>query len=109
MALGIYMIMFVEMAAISIAGLILLCFLKSEKAKKWIFYFMTAWAMVIAVISARSAPVNDLGRQLTAWGLGFLGAAGLFLYLKREENGAKAASYALAALSTIGGTLFLFF
>ena len=33
MALGIYMIMFVGMAAISIAGLILLCFLKSEKAK----------------------------------------------------------------------------
>ena len=34
---------------------------------------------------------------------------GAKIYLKREENGAKAASYALAALSTIGGTLFLFF
>ena len=73
--------MFVGMAAISIAGLILLCFLKSEKAKKWIFYFMTAWAMVIAVISARSAPVNDLGRQLTAWGTRLFRSGRAFFFI----------------------------
>ena len=49
MALGLLMIMFVAMSVISIGGVILLFLLRNEKVKKGIYYFMTAWAMFVAI------------------------------------------------------------
>ena len=77
MALGLLMIMFVAMSVISIGGVILLFLLRNEKVKKGIYYFMTAWAMFVAIYSATGMPVNYVMQQVIAWGIGFLSVAGL--------------------------------
>lgn len=109
MALGLLMIMFVAMSVISIGGVILLFLLRNEKVKKGIYYFMTAWAMFVAIYSATGMPVNYVMQQVIAWGIGFLSVAGLLVYLKGRTDTAKIAAYALAAASSIGGVLYMFF
>lgn len=109
MALGFLMIMFVAMSVISIGGVILLFLLRNEKVKKGIYYFMTAWAMFVAICSATGMPVNYVMQQVIAWGIGFLSVAGLLVYLKGRTDTAKIVAYALAAASAIGGVLYMFF
>ena len=54
MAIGMIVILFVGLCVISILGTLLLLLVKSEKAKRKIFYAMSVWGMAVAVLSATS-------------------------------------------------------
>ena len=109
MALGILVLLFVGMSAISILGLLLLYLVKKEPICRVIFYSMSVWGMLIAVLSATIQPANRLGQQLIAWGFGLLGAAGLIVRIRAKGDGGRRVACALIAVSIIGGMLKLWF
>ena len=59
-------ILFVGLCVISILGTLLLLLVKSEKAKRKIFYAMSVWGMAVAVLSATSLPTNYTAQQIAA-------------------------------------------
>ena len=76
MAIGIIVILFGGLCVISILGTLLLLLVKSEKAKRKIFYAMSVWGMAVAVLSATSLPTKYTGQQIAARALGVLRGAG---------------------------------
>ena len=73
MALGLLALLVAAVAAISVAGLLLMYLVRSETVKKYIFYIMAVWGMLISVVSAPSLPVNWIFMRAAAWAAGFLG------------------------------------
>ncbi|QDW73355.1 hypothetical protein FND36_04455 [Lachnospiraceae bacterium KGMB03038] len=108
MAIGLIMVMFVGMSAISIVGMILLLLVKNETVKRRLFYVMCAWGMVVAILSANSLPANWTGQQILAWGMGFLSVAGGIVHVKAKTRYQYLAAYGLVAVSCIGGVLKMF-
>lgn len=108
MGIGLIMILFVGMSVISILGLILLLLMKSETAKRRLFYFLCAWGMGIAVLSAFSLPSNWMGQQILVWGIGFLSVAAVVVHMTAKKNYQYLAAYCLVAVSCLGGILKMF-
>lgn len=108
MALGLIVVSFVAISVISIIGLALMYLLKNERAKAGVFYFLSIWGMIIAVLSATSLPSNWIAQQLIAWGFGILSAAGLIVHLKCPSASGRTAAYILVTVSVIGGVLKMF-
>lgn len=103
MALGILLILFIVMSLISILGLILMYSVKSEGAKKDTFYAMAVWGMIIAVLGATSAPTNWIIYQVLSWIFGFMGIAGILVYMKYRSEGRCMPAYLLVTASVVLG------
>ena len=86
MAIGMIVILFVGLCVISILGTLLLLLVKSEKAKRKIFYAMSVCGMAVAVLSATSLPTNYTAQEIAAWALGFLSVAGIVVHVKAKEK-----------------------
>ena len=106
MAIGMIVILFVGLCVISILGTLLLLLVKSEKAKRKIFYAMSVWGMAVAVLSATSLPTNYTAQQIAAWALGFLSVAGIVVQAKEKMQ--LNIAYALVIVSCLGGVVKMF-
>lgn len=103
MALGILLIGFIGMSAISILGLLLMYLLKNKRAKAIVFYCMAVWSMVITAISAVSLPSNYTVSRLITWGFGFLSVIALILHVRSRSKSLYMVSYILVTISVIAG------
>ena len=108
MAIGMIVILFVGLCVISILGTLLLLLVKSEKAKRKIFYAMSVWGMAVAVLSATSLPTNYTAQQIAAWALGFLSVAGIVVHVKAKEKMQLNIACALVIVSCLGGVVKMF-
>ncbi len=64
MALGFLVSFYLVICVISIAGFLALYLVKSEKAKKVIFYSMSVWGIALAALQAVSMPMNWTGQRV---------------------------------------------
>ena len=92
MALGFIVSFYLVICVISIAGFLALYLVKSEKAKKVIFYSMSVWGIALAALQAVSMPMNCTGQRVVTMGLGALCIASLVLYLKAKSKGQRMAA-----------------
>lgn len=103
--LGALVIAYFVMSFISIIGVILLFFLKNEKGKKGIFYFLALWALVIAFCNIQTILSYSTAGILIAGGLGVLAIAGVLINLcGKQENRFKIAQI-LVAISVVAGMM----
>lgn len=109
MAIGMIMILFIGMSMVSILGVLLLLLAKRDRIRRIVFYVMSVWGMAIAVLSATSLPMNWTGQQVIAWGLGFLGVAGILVHEKAKSKNQYMLAYLLTIVSCLGGVLKMFF
>lgn len=109
MALGVLLILFVVMSAVSVLGISLLFLVKSSQPKKFIFYCLCFWGMAIAVVGATSLPTNYVFQKIVAWGLGFLSVGGLLIYIQDKEEKLRSVAYAMVIISIIAGLQQIFF
>ena len=107
MALGVLLIIFIVMAVVSGLGLAFLYLVKNEKIKNGLFYFLTVWAMGIAVMNATGLPSNYIGQQLIAWAFGFLAVGAIIVKIKKPEKANLA--YLLVTVAVLCGMAQLFF
>ena len=68
MALGFLVSFYLVICVISIAGFLALYLVKSEKAKKVIFYSMSVWGIALAALQAVSMPMNWTGQRVVTMG-----------------------------------------
>ena len=108
MALGLLMVMFVVMSAISVIGLSLMYLAKNSRKQRILFYVMAAWGMLIGAYSATSLPVNYTLERLITWGIGFLSVAGILVYIRSEEEKARMAARLLVTASVAGVIIKMF-
>ena len=108
MALGLLLILFVSMSVISGLGILFLYLAKNERVKKYIFYFLCMWGMLIAAMSATSLPTNYVGRQMISWAIGLLSVIALILYIKSKAKTEYQIAYVLVTVSVVGNMLSLF-
>ena len=108
MALGILLIMFIAVSAISVLGLALLLLVKNEAVKKGIFYALSVWGMLLAVYAASSLPTNYVLQRVETFGIGLLSVIGLLIHLGAKANAMRYAAYGLVAVSMFLGIMELF-
>ena len=73
-ALGILLVIFTVMTAVTITALVLLLLIKDKKKKKYVVYFLGIWGMAIAYMNATAQPSNFIGYILLALAFGAAGA-----------------------------------
>lgn len=105
MALGYLAVVITVTVAISVAGLLLMYFVRSETAKKYIFYIMAVWGMLIAVISAPSLPVNWIFMRAAAWAAGFLGLAAIVVSIAGRTRKHRLYAFLLVTISVVAGAV----
>ena len=108
MALGILLIMFIAVSAISVLGLALLLLVKNEAVKKGIFYALSVWGMLLAVYAASSLPTNYVLQRVETFGIALLSVIGLLIHLGAKANAMRYAAYGLVAVSMFLGIMKLF-
>ena len=108
MALGLLMILFIVMSAVSVVGISLLYLMKSPRAQQVIFYIMAVWGMFIAAYGATGLPTNYTLERLITWAIGFLSVAGIVLHIRSSEDKARMAARLLVTISVAGGIIKLF-
>ncbi len=88
--LGILLIGFMAISALSILSIVLMFVLKNEKAQKVAFYLTALSAIVIAVNFAGMTPLYMVGDYMMAAAVGVLAIAGILVErLSNDENRAK--------------------
>lgn len=105
MALGILLLFYVGISAVSIVGFLGLYLVKNERAKKVIFYIMSIWGIALAAVRAASLPVNWIGQRTFALGLGVLCIAALAVHIKAGKTRGKNAAYLLLTVSVAAQVL----
>lgn len=104
-SLGALVITFFAMSFISIIGVILLFFLKNEKVKKGLLYFLGLWGLVIAYCNIQTVVTYSTAGLLIAGGLGVLAIAGVLIsLLGKGENRFKIAQI-LVTISVFAGMI----
>ncbi|MCI6821631.1 MAG: hypothetical protein MR884_09415 [Clostridiales bacterium] len=109
MALGLLALLVAAVAAISVAGLLLMYLVRSETVKKYIFYIMAVWGMLISVVSAPSLPVNWIFMRAAAWAAGFLGIAGIVVSIAGRTRKHRLYAFLLVTISVVAGALIFIF
>ena len=109
MALGVLSLLFKGIGVISVLGVTFLYLTKNQNVKKRLFYFLAAWSMLVAAISATSFPSNYIIKQIVAWGIGFLSVIGIVIYIKSNTPKAYQVAQGLVTASVIIGVANLFF
>ena len=105
MALGMILVLFIAISVVSGLGIL---FLKNEKVKKGMYYFLAVWGLVIAWLTSSSLPNNYMNGKLIAWGISALGVVGIFVYLKAGSKGQRQIAYAMVIVSVVAGVMRLF-
>lgn len=77
--LGILLIGFMALSALSILSIVLMFVLKNEKAQKIAFYFTAASSIIIAINYAGMTPTYMVGDLIAAALVGFLAIAGILV------------------------------
>ncbi len=108
MTIGIYFLLFAAMGAAAVIGSVLLFLIRQEKANDVILVLMTAYSLVIALISATALPYNYTFRQAVCWIIGLTAVAGAGIYLGTKKKAVW--GQAVVAVSVLAGmaNLFLF-
>ncbi len=109
MALGFLALFITGVIVISVAGLLLMYLVRSETVKKYIFYIMAAWGMLISVVSAPSLPVNWIFMRAAAWAAGFLGIAGIVVSIAGRTRKHRIYAFLLVTISVVAGVVILVF
>lgn len=85
--LGALVITFFVMGIISAAASVLVFLAKNEKLKKGLFFFLTAWSIIITHCNILGTPDYMITDILIALVIGALGVGGLLVYLlSKKEN-----------------------
>lgn len=109
MALGLLALLIIGVIVISIAGLLLMYLVRSETVKKYIFYIMAVWGMLISVVSAPSLPVNWVFMRAVAWAAGFLGIAGIVVSIAGRTRKHRIYAFLLVTISVVAGVVIFIF
>lgn len=109
MALGYLALLVAATIVISVAGLLLMYLVRNETVKKYIFYIMAVWGILISVISAPSLPVNWIFMRAAAWAAGFLGIAGIVVSIAGRTRKHRLFAFLLVTISVVAGAgIFVF-
>lgn len=102
MALGILLYVYLGMGLISILGIVSLYLIKNQKAKKTLFYFLVAWALIITFMSSSALPSNYMVERAITWAIGLLSVVAVVIDWKlgKEKQGL---AYGLVVASVIIG------
>lgn len=103
--LGALVITFFVMSIISIAGVVLLFLSKNEKLKKGLFYFFTAWSMVVAYCGILVSDGFYFANGGIAVVLGALGIAGLLIQLLSKKEKKFQIARVLVTISVVAGMI----
>ena len=106
--LGALVITFYVMSIISIAGVVLLYMSKNEKLKKGMFYFLSAWSVVVAYCGVLGSGffISD---GLSSMVFGALGVAGLLIQLISKKEDKFKIARILVTISVVAGMIDCFF
>ena len=103
--LGALVVTFFTMSIISIISLVLLHFLKNEKVKKGLLYFLSVWGVIIAYCGVLATPPYMMSEILITVAIGVMAiAAGLFSKFSKRENKFQIASV-LVTFSVVAGMI----
>ncbi|MBR3812217.1 MAG: hypothetical protein IKJ16_07850 [Agathobacter sp.] len=103
--LGALVVTFFVMSIISVAALVLVYFLKNEKAKKGLLYLLSVWAVIIAYCGVLSTPPYMIGEILITLAIGGTAiAAVVFQFFSKRENKFQIARV-LVTFSVIAGMI----
>lgn len=105
MALGYLALLVAATIVISVAGLLLMYLVRNETVKKYIFYIMAVWGILISVISAPSLPVNWIFMRAAAWAAGFLGIAGIVVSIAGRTRKHRLFAFLLVTISVVAGAV----
>ena len=85
--LGALVVTFFVMSIISIISLAALHFLKNEKVKKGLLYFLSAWGIIVAYCGVLATPPYMIAEILITVAIGALAiGAALFARFSKKEN-----------------------
>ena len=110
--LGILLIGFMAISALTILGIVLMFLLKGEKAQKIAFYFTAISSVVIAINYAGMTPLYMTGNLIVAGLIGAVAIAGVLVErLSSEENKEKRFKLAkiMVSLSAIASMINLMY
>ena len=103
--LGALVVTFFAMSVISIIALVLIYFLKNEKVKKGLLYFLSVWGIIIAYCGVLSTPGYMTGEILITVLIGTLAAiAFLMQKFSKKENKFQIARI-LVSISVVAGMI----
>lgn len=103
--LGALVVTFFVMSIISIGSLAALHFLKNEKVKKGLLYFLSVWGIIIAYCGVLATPPYLMGEILITIAIGAMAiAAALFARFSKKENKFQIASV-LVTISVVAGMI----
>lgn len=85
MALGVLAIYFYTVVILGFGGLVLLYFIKNEKVKNILFYFLTALGLFMSFEGFISVPTNDIIGKVILAIAGLFGLAGIVLKVKLKK------------------------
>ena len=105
MALGYLALLVAAAIVISVAGLLLMYLVRNETVKKYIFYIMAVWGILISVISAPSLPVNWIFMRAAAWAAGFLGLAAIVVSIAGRTRKHRLYAFLLVTISVVAGAV----
>ena len=115
MAIGIFMLLFLIMSLISLAGILLLFLWKDGSRREALFYLLAAWGLLISFCSIISLPSNFIASRLVSFAFGLLSAAGIFWHRNLEKKtdpqtkkASHTVSFLLVAASILLGILKLY-
>ena len=103
--LGLLVITFFVMSIISVAALVLIHFLKNEKIKNGLLYFLSVWGVIIAYCGVRSTPLYMMDQILITVAIGVLSViAFLMQKFSKKENKFQIARI-LVSISVVAGMI----
>ena len=103
--LGALVVTFYVMGIISLVGLVLIHFLKNEKVKKGLLYFLSVWGVIIAYCGVLSTPGYMMGQILITLAIGALAVIALLMQkFSKKENKFQIARI-LVSISVVAGMI----
>ena len=96
---------FFVMSIISIISLVALHFLKNEKVKKGLLYFLSAWGIIVAYCGVLATPPYMIAEILITVAIGAMAiGAALLARFSKKENKFQIASI-MVTLSVVAGMI----
>ena len=103
-ALGMLVVAFAVMSAISLVGIILMFRLQSQNARTAVLCGMSAFGVLLAGLYLSSLPTNFTDERMLAWCVGGLSVLGLVVQLcgKGSKRASLLARLLVSAMVTLG-------
>ena len=99
---------FLGMSFISIAGVLLMFFVKNEKWKKRIFYGFSIWGVIVAICNLQTYFSYMLGDIVVAALLGLLAVAAVLIWKFAKSESRYKMAQGMAAVSVVAGMMHTF-